>query len=97
MPKLQEHPSALCVDGIDHFLPAGDLLIGINTGCTKVASTGNCYRGCLGDNQTSFRSALTIILDHQRPWDIARLLGPLSGEGCHDHAMGEVDRAELHG
>jgi hypothetical protein len=97
MPKLKEHPSPFRVDAVDRFFPAGDLFIGIDTRCTQVTATRDRNRGCLGNNQPTFRSALGIILNHQGTWDVARLLGPLTREGGHYHAMRQADRAELDG
>jgi hypothetical protein len=93
--ELKKHPSTLGVDGIGNLFSPSDLLIGVDTGCAEVAATRDGNGGCLGNDQTSFRSALAIILDHERIRDVARLLGALTGERGHGHPMRQVDRAEL--
>src|SRR5580704_11284796 len=88
MPKLQEDLSTLGMDDIGDSLPSRHLLVGVNTWRTKITPSGNRHGGSLGDNETTFGGALTVILDHEISGDVARLIRTHSRERCHDHAVG---------
>src|ERR1700679_2903769 len=96
MPELREHVSAPGVDTVRDLFPARDLIIGIHSGRAKPSAAGNRNRSRFGDDESSFRSALRVIFEHQLSWNITGLFGPRACEGSHDDAMPQRHGANLH-
>jgi hypothetical protein len=93
VPELEEYPSALCMDGVGHLLPTGDLLVGKNAWCPHIAFALGGYLRALGNDQAG-TCTLPVVLDHAGCWHIART-GPASGQRGHDHAVFQGQAADL--
>jgi hypothetical protein len=76
MPQLREHVAALRMDGGGDLPPSCDLLVRVETRCSKPPATRERYRGSLGDDEAAVGSSLRVLLEHQTAWDIPWLLGP---------------------
>src|SRR5260370_15402095 len=83
------------MDGRRDFLAADNLLVGILPGRSKPSTA--CYRnrGCLGDDESTFRRTLRVAFEHQLSGNVAGLFRPRTRERCHDHAMVKCQRANM--
>jgi hypothetical protein len=70
MPQLREHVAALRMDGGYDSLPSFDLLVRVETGCSKPPATRERYRGPLGDDEAAVGSSLRVIFEHQTARDV---------------------------
>jgi len=95
MPELHDDPPTLGMDGLGDAPPSSDLAIRIDTRRASVAVTADRGGRCFADDESTCRSTLRVVLNHQIARDIARL-GAHAHQWRHDNTMGQLVRAELH-
>ena len=88
---IGEHAAALRVDGARDVLPAGDLLVRIQSRRAKPSPARNRNRSPFRDDESAFRSALRVIFEHQLPGNIAGLFGLRTCQGRDHNAVRERD------
>ncbi|MNP27925.1 hypothetical protein D3C76_1208590 [compost metagenome] len=96
VPHLHGAMAAIGVDAFVDTLPGGDLLGAVDARRAGIAFglEGN-LRG-FGDDQPG-AGALAVVLGHQRGRYVTRLEAAQAGEGGHEHAVGQGERADFQG
>jgi hypothetical protein len=95
VPKLEKNMTPGGMNGLDNFIPSGDLFRGVDAGGVGVAVAERRDRGCFGNDQTG-GGALAIVLGIQFIRDVS-CRGSAPSEGSHQNPMGEVKGPELKG
>jgi hypothetical protein len=95
MPKLQKNDSAPGVNGLDHFAPARDLLLGMDAGHAGTAEARFRHRRGFGNKQPARRRALRVILGVERPRRERGFCRPHPRQRSQCEAMLELIGADL--
>src|SRR5262249_4502765 len=90
-----DHVSAVGVDGVDDFAPAGNLLVGEEAGSSEPPAAGGGDVGGLANDETAVGGALAVVPRHEVVGNVARKCGAWAGEWSHDDAMAELDGSEV--
>jgi len=92
VPQLDHDLATRFVYSVRDLAPAGDLIVGIDAGCTEIPfALGADLRG-FGHDQPGARTLAVIVDMHVA--DVARvIIGPVPGQRCHHNAVFKVDLA----
>lgn len=95
MPQLQEDTTAGSVHRIGDPAPAGHLFGAVDTRRRQIALAHGADLRAFGHDQSG-TGALSVVIGGDRRRHVAGI-GPVTGQGRHDDAVGQGDGAQMQG